>query len=305
MTRSEVIARKKKIRRRKQRAIQRIICMAALMTAIVAALRAANSYLLRADSPVKPDHSRIQAASAVTVKQPIERHTAQIVADLKAHSETGKKAARIYKNRNQYSETLLAAYLNNPEMEDFMIGYLKADLPQYAAQEGFTSQELTQQFPLFLQWDKRWSYVSYGGSMIGLSGCGPTCLSMVLVSLTGQSDQTPDAVARFSEERGYYVEGSGTAWSLMTEGASLLGLYARELSLDETVMKSALDSGNPIICSMGPGDFTTQGHFIMIYGYDENGFWINDPNCIARSGKSWTFDTLRGQIKNLWAYSAA
>ncbi len=186
-----------------------------------------------------------------------------------------------------------------------MIGYLKADLPQYAAQEGFTSQELTQQFPLFLQWDKRWGYVSYGGSMIGLSGCGPTCLSMVLVSLTGQSDQTPDAVARFSEERGYYVEGSGTAWSLMTEGASLLGLYARELSLDETVMKSALDSGNPIICSMGPGDFTTQGHFIMIYGYDENGFWINDPNCIARSGKSWTFDTLRGQIKNLWAYSAA
>ena len=98
MTRSEVIARKKKIRRRKQRAIQRMLCMAALMTAIVAALRAANSYLLRADSPVKPDHSRIQAASAVTVKQPIERHTAQIVADLKAHSETGKKAARIYKN---------------------------------------------------------------------------------------------------------------------------------------------------------------------------------------------------------------
>ena len=62
MTRSEVIARKKKIRRRKQRAIQRMLCMAALMTAIVAALRAANSYLLRADSPVKPDHSRIQAA---------------------------------------------------------------------------------------------------------------------------------------------------------------------------------------------------------------------------------------------------
>lgn len=303
MTRSEAITRKKRIRRKKRRAIQRFVCMAALMAAIVAALRAANSYLLIADSVSKTDHSRLQAASAVTVKQPIERHAAQIVADLKSYSKTSKKAARIYKNRNQYSETLLASYLNNPEMEDYIDGYLKADLPQDTAQEGFTSEELSQQFPLFLQWDKRWGYVSYGGSMIGLSGCGPTCLSMVLVSLTGRQDQTPDAVARFSEEHGYYVEGSGTAWSLMTEGASLLGLSARELSLDESVMKSALDAGNPIICSMGPGDFTTQGHFILIYGYDESGFWVNDPNCISRSSQIWAFESLRGQIKNLWAYS--
>ncbi|MDE7310651.1 MAG: C39 family peptidase [Eubacterium sp.] len=306
MTRSEVITKRKKIRRKKQRrAIKRAVCMAALMTVIVAALRTASNYLLTADSITQPDTSRLQAASAVSVKQPVERHASQIVSDLKDYAGTSKTAARIYENRNQYTETLLAAYLNNPEMEDFIDGYLDAGLPQYSAQSGFTQQELAQEFPLFLQWDKRWGYVSYGGSIIGLSGCGPTCLSMVLVSLTGQESQTPDAVAHFSEERGYYVEGSGTAWSLMTEGASQLGLYARELSLDESVMKSSLDAGRPIICSMGPGDFTTQGHFILIYGYDQDGFLINDPNCIARSSKSWSFEALRGQIKNLWAYSAA
>lgn len=36
----------------------------------------------------------------------------------------------------------------------------------------------------------------------------------------------------------------------MTEGAAALGLSARELSLDESVMKSSLDAGHPIICSM-------------------------------------------------------
>ena len=36
----------------------------------------------------------------------------------------------------------------------------------------------------------------------------------------------------------------------------------------------------------GSGDFTLSGHFIVIYGYDSEGFMINDPNCIARSSKS-------------------
>lgn len=278
--------------------------MAVLLTGIVAVLRMAGNRLLPTDSIAKPESAHLQAASAVTVSRPVERHSSLITDDLKNYSKAGKTAAKIYKNRNQYSETLLAAYLNNPEMEEFIDGYLDADLPQYSAQGGLTRQELRQDFPLFLQWDKRWGYVSYGGSIIGLSGCGPTCMSMVLVSLTGSSDMTPAEVARFSEENGYYVEGSGTSWSLMTDGAYALGLSARELSLDESVMKSSLDSGHPIICSMGPGDFTTQGHFILIYGYDAEGFLVNDPNCISRSSRHWDFETLRGQIKNLWAYSA-
>ncbi len=68
-------------------------------------------------------------------------------------------------------------------------------------------------------------------------------------------------------------------------------------------MKSALDQGQPIICSMGSGDFTTQGHFILIRGYNEDGFLVNDPNCVARSNQAWSFEKLQGQVKNLWAYS--
>ncbi len=303
MTKPEVI-RRRRLRRKRRRAIKRAVCMAVLLTGIVAVLRMAGNRLLSTDSIAKPESAHLQAASAVTVSRPVERHSSLITDDLKNYSKAGKTAAKIYKNRNQYSETLLAAYLNNPEMEEFIDGYLDADLPQYSAQGGLTRQELRQDFPLFLQWDKRWGYVSYGGSIIGLSGCGPTCMSMVLVSLTGSSDMTPAEVARFSEENGYYVEGSGTSWSLMTDGAYALGLSARELSLDESVMKSSLDSGHPIICSMGPGDFTTQGHFILIYGYDAEGFLVNDPNCISRSSRHWDFETLHGQIKNLWAYSA-
>ena len=45
--------------------------------------------------------------------------------------------------------------------------------------------------PLFLQWDPRWGYTEYGeDSFLGLSGCGPTCLSMVLYYLTGDKSLT-------------------------------------------------------------------------------------------------------------------
>lgn len=303
MTNSTQIIRRKKLRRKRRRALLRVAVLTGFLAVIAAGLRTAGDYLQI--SRLGREDGRIQAASTVTVKKPEERFSSQIQKDLKKSAGMSKNAEIIYENRDRYPETLLSAYLNNPEMEDFLAGYLDAGIPQSTATEGLTAQEQQQEFPLLLQWDKRWGYVSYGGSIIGLSGCGPTCLSMVLISLTGQTDQTPAQVASFSEASGYYVEGSGTAWSLMTEGASRLGLSARELSLDESVMKAALDRGEPIICTVGAGDFTTQGHFILLYDYNEQGFLVNDPNCIARSQQAWTFERLRGQIKNLWAYTSA
>ena len=53
---------------------------------------------------------------------------------------------------------------------------------------------------------------------------------------------------------------------------------------------------------MGEGDFTVSGHFIVIYGYDEAGFKVNDPNCVARSRKRWCFNEIEQQIKKIWTY---
>lgn len=80
-------------------------------------------------------------------------------------------------------------------------------------------------------------------------------------------------------------------------------MQGTETPLDENTMKAQLDEGHPIIASMRPGDFTTEGHFIVIYGYDEEGFLVHDPNSRLRSEEEWTFQTLYPQIKNLWAYS--
>lgn len=167
-------------------------------------------------------------------------------------------------------------------------------------QGGFTEDELKQDTPLFMQWDSRWGHVPYGDSNIGIAGCAPTCLSMVIFALTGNADATPDAIAAYSMENGHYVSGVGTAWSLITEAGKEYGVSISELGLDEDAMKRQLDYGGELILSMRPGDFTTTGHFIVIYDYDENGFFVNDPYSRARSSRQWTYKTLKGQIKNIW-----
>ena len=69
-------------------------------------------------------------------------------------------------------------------------------------------------------------------------------------------------------------------------------------------VRSVLDEGGVVICSVGPGDFTTEGHYILIRDYDENGFLVNDPNSRQRSAMEWSYERLAPQIKNLWALYA-
>ena len=52
---------------------------------------------------------------------------------------------------------------------------------------------------------------------------------------------------------------------------------------------------------MGPGDFTTTGHFIVLVGYENGKIKVNDPNSIKNSEKEWTYEQIKDQIRNLWA----
>ncbi len=200
--------------------------------------------------------------------------------------------------REDYPEELLEMARLNEETLDFVKDY--PNRGKYQNQPIDLSGDYTPgQVPLLMQWDKRWGYDSYGDSNIAISGCGPVCLTMAYLYFTGDTDMNPRKMAEFAYENGYYTE-AGTSWSLWTEGVEQLGLRGETLSLDENVMKNTLDSGGLIVCSMAPGDFTTTGHFILLTGYDEKGFFVNDPNRHSTSEKQWEFDRLQGQIKNLW-----
>ena len=147
--------------------------------------------------------------------------------------------------------------------------------------------------PLFIQWDERWGYEDYGGNYLAVNGCGPTCLSMVVCGLTGETDTNPYAVACYSEAQGYYTPGSGTSWSLMTQGAAHYGLDAERVTLSAEALTDTLAQGRVIIASMKPGDFTYTGHFIVLTGLDKDGrVRVNDSNSRLNSAKSWDAQVL-------------
>lgn len=191
----------------------------------------------------------------------------------------------------------------NDEAADFVENY--ANRQEYLGIDIDLSEDIEEgAVPLLMQWDKRWGYESFGGSNIGLAGCGPTCLSMAYLYFTGDLEGNPREIAMYCEENGFYTS-EGTSWDFWTYGAEKFGLEGEELPLDENRMKSALDNGALIVCSMRPGDFTDGGHYILLRGYDTDGFYVNDPNRRSNSEKQWTYDTIKGQIKNLWALSLA
>lgn len=158
--------------------------------------------------------------------------------------------------------------------------------------------------PYLSQYDERWGYHAYGSSVIGIAGCGPTCLAMAVAGLKGDSSCNPAKVADFASANGYYMAGTGTMWSLFTEGAAAYGLTGEEIPLDENVMNSCIGSGAVIVASMLPGDFTQSGHFVVIYGLGDGCYRVHDPNSAGYSAQTWTYERLSGQIANLWSLSA-
>ena len=205
----------------------------------------------------------------------------------------------IMDHREDYPDQLVYLLVHNKETKKFVLNYPKVkDLKtDFTIQE----KEKKQSFPHFLQWDSRWGYKNYGEEMISIDGCGPTCMSMVYCGLTKDYEKNPFWMSEFSEKNCYYTDGA-TKWDFMTDGAQKLGLKVKELPMSEERIIQNLEVGNPIICIMGPGAFTSKGHFIVLTGVENGKIIVHDPNSIERTEKLWDFEEFSSQVRNLWVY---
>ena len=200
---------------------------------------------------------------------------------------------------DDYPASLVDLLNRNPETEDFVLSYpLEHDKTH---QIDLSNCVNTGSVPLLMQWDKRWGYITYGADVAALTACGPVCLSMAALYATGDASLSPDVIIEFAKENDYCVYGNGSSWTLISEGGVKLGLDVTVLPLVESRIVDNLKAGNPVICVMGPGDFTTSGHFIVMTGYEDGKIRVNDPNSYERSAKLWSYDDICDQILNLWA----
>ena len=214
-----------------------------------------------------------------------------------------EQTVRAYAKENhisfqRYPESIISLLERNPETETFVLEYpIKKDAD---IQVDLSSYKGSEDVPLFLQWDQQWGYIEYGSDVAGLTACGPVCLSMAAWYLTEDDAFSPDKMIQFALDNGYYSPGNGSSWTLISEGGVKLGFDVTEIPLVESRIIKNLEVDNPIICAMGPGDFTTSGHYIVLVGYEDGMIRINDPNSVANSQKLWSYEQIEGQIRNLW-----
>ena len=115
----------------------------------------------------------------------------------------------------RYPKSLIDLLERNPETQDFVLNYPFRKETPYDLSEFADSDSV----PLFLQWDPRWGYETYGSDCIGITGCGPSCLAMAGFYLTGSEEFSPEKVAAFAWNNGYYASGYGSSWTLISEGS--------------------------------------------------------------------------------------
>lgn len=295
--------RRRRVKRKRKKLLRSFVKLGVRMAVIIVSFHVLWG-ILKSDYSIFNLGGAIQYVDAAQsqLTKPKLYEGSDLEKELESLAQESSDYRQIYEKREQYPEDVLTALCANPEMVDFVKNYLEAD---GTVSGGITEKELGQDIPLLIQWDERWGYAGYGQSDVGLSGCAPTCVSMVAVGLTKDKNLTPDVVAEYAYREGYYMDGTGTAWSFMTEGCRHFGIIGEELGLDESMIQNNLASGNPIICSMRPGDFTTQGHFIVLSGIQDGKIIVNDPNSRQRSSVLWDYETLKGQIKNLWVFYKA
>lgn len=196
-----------------------------------------------------------------------------------------------------YPGSLIELLERNPETEEFVLQYPFRENQELEIFE----YDLTEGVPLMMQWDKRWGYLPYGSDVVGITGCGPVCLAMAGYYVTdGDAEFHPANIIEFAEKNGYYSNGNGSSWTLISEGGMKLGLDVTEIPLVKKRIMDNLAVDNPIICSMRAGDFTTSGHYIVLVGSEDGLIRVNDPNSYANSEKLWSYEQIEGQIRNLW-----
>ena len=196
----------------------------------------------------------------------------------------------------------------------FGIGDLKSqdEILQYSAVENYSKLKYThntinqggRNIVYFNQNDKPWNNLLYGFlKTIGISGCGPTSMAIVISTLTG-NELTPAEAADWSYHNGYLDQGydkygeayAQTYHSLIPALASLYGLQCSGISKNsetEINIRDALSSGSLVVAIMGPGHFTSDGHFIVLSGISDNGdIMVADCASRARTDITWNINTI-------------
>ncbi len=166
----------------------------------------------------------------------------------------------------------------------------------------------------YLQTDPKWANIDYSArgekTTIAKSGCGPSCMAMVIATLKNKA-VTPKEACAWALAHGYKAVNQGTYYSYFATQGKAYGIAVSQLNGSNLYGKSSqwvkayhakalaeIKKGNMVICCMGKGNWTRSGHFILWYGLDKSvKALINDPNSTKAARTCAELSLLQSQVK--------
>ncbi|MFC2678279.1 MAG: C39 family peptidase [Granulicatella sp.] len=149
--------------------------------------------------------------------------------------------------------------------------------------------------PWYFQRDSKWGAELLRGITMGVSGCVPTSLSMILNGFG--ENTTPIEVARWISKNTEYMNTNGYVGTSAKGSAAALKAWGYDYKIINTrgAVKQALVEGKTILACVGQGHFVGAAnatHAIVLSGYQDGKTFVRDPE---NNGNSRWFD-----IDNLW-----
>lgn len=219
-----------------------------------------------------------------------------IIKNVEEAAKQDKKAQWVYDNF--YNLDNIEAYLVGNDTDTIEFIYNKnhnfTDFNFYKGE----SVKLKRKTPYYLQWDNRWAYDTLYPTNIGISGCGPTSLAMIISRMTNK----PIYPNEMAQKATKFMNNGGMDWAFITHIAKEYHIEVEDISLDKDKMIQALENG-PLLISVGRGYFTLFGHLLVIDSYQNGKFIINDPNSVKNSIIEWDYNDISDQILKIWKFS--
>lgn len=167
----------------------------------------------------------------------------------------------------------------------------------------------------YMQTDSRWKDIPYAvkgeGSTIGDSGCGPSCMAMVLATWKDKNI-TPKTECAWALRNGYKAYKQGTYYSYFVPAAKRYGIKCSQLngsklygnsssSLHKYVRDVTADyNGHLVIACMGKGHWTRSGHFVLVYKIADGIVYLNDPASTRADRVRGDWELFKKQVKYYW-----
>lgn len=221
---------------------------------------------------------------------------------LAVRAETDERAAFAIENRELYPDYWFGLLYDDATFEMAYNYPFKKNSYQNLV---YTDEELGGVPALYMD-DERWIYEDYG---VRIQGCAAVAVTMAYIGVRHDSQLDPIKVVNYANEMGWCSLG-GIRQENISDILTYFGMSAEEHFFDcdngesvtEAELKAALDRENSVVMAAVHGR-TFGNHALIIRGYDEKGFYINDPANPENTAKVWDFSLFENELSYYWVIS--